>query len=97
MDKIGELIDQTNGRAFLIRFVKNDGEERTMRCRTGVRKHLVPGGRRAYDPAQHGLRFVFDFDRRAYRACPADEERVLEFKCGDVHWIRAGAVAADSW
>lgn len=45
---IKAAIEQTDGRFFTVTFIKKDGTERTMNCRTKVVKHLV-GGPRKYD------------------------------------------------
>lgn len=55
------LIENSNGKVFGVTFIKRTtGEERTMRCMLSenTRKDLA-GGPAAYNPADHGLIWVY--------------------------------------
>jgi hypothetical protein len=59
LDDIIQLIKDTKGAFFTVKFIKKDGTERTMNCRLGVKKYLH-GGELPYDPVAKGLLPVWD-------------------------------------
>lgn len=80
IQKVVKFIHNTHGKLFSVKFIKRStGEERTMLCRTEVKKYLK-GGERAYDPKEHGLIFVFDMTKKAYRSIP--QEGIYEVRMG---------------
>lgn len=65
-----KLVDATlaslkDGTIFTVIFEKANGEERTMNCRFGVKKHLR-GGKSSVGHISH-LRVVFDHVKHEYR------------------------------
>jgi hypothetical protein len=54
-----QLIKDTKGAFFTVKFIKKDGTERIMNCRLGVKKYLH-GGELPYDPVAKGLLPVWD-------------------------------------
>ena len=71
-DQAIELINNSKGRIFAVKFVKRStGELRLMSCRTGVHNYLK-GGMAAYDPAEKALISVFDMHKRGYRSIPTE-------------------------
>lgn len=69
---LDEFVKDKNGRIFSIKFLKrSDGTERTMVCRTGVKKFLKEG-EPAYDPKDHNLIWVYDMVKKGYRSIPKD-------------------------
>jgi hypothetical protein len=54
-----QLIKDTKGAFFTVKFIKKDGTERIMNCRLGVKKYLH-GGELPYDPVAKGLIPVWD-------------------------------------
>ncbi len=68
-----EIID--SGKFFSCKFVKQNGEVRTLRGRTGVRKYIdkngncqtIKGVGMKYKPKDMGYRVVLDLDKREYR------------------------------
>jgi hypothetical protein len=54
-----QLIKDTKGAFFTVKFIKKDGTERVMNCRLGVKKYLH-GGELPYDPVAKGLLPVWD-------------------------------------
>jgi hypothetical protein len=74
--KVPALIRASNGTIFSVDFVKVNGEERTMVCRTGVRKNLKGGTNPAQGP-QHPYLTVWDMQKQGYRMVnPATARRV---------------------
>lgn len=65
-DKLKSLIDNSGGQFFSIVFVKKDGSDRYMTCRTGVSKGTTGVGLK-FDPAAHGLRVVYDTKVKQHR------------------------------
>jgi hypothetical protein len=81
--EISNMINKNNGLLFSVLFIKADGTERKMICRTGVKKHLK-GGELSFDPIEKGLLPVFDMEKKAYRMIPLD--RVLSIKLAGQEW-----------
>lgn len=61
-----QLIKQTNGAIFGVKFRKADGTLREMTARLGVSKH-VKGKGLAFDPSEYELLPVFDMESQGYR------------------------------
>ena len=80
-NEIDLLIDETGGRWFSVTFIKKDGTERRMNARTAVTKHLQ-GGELKFNPRDHGLRVVFDAQKKKYRM--VNLQTVTHFKCGQI-------------
>jgi hypothetical protein len=59
LNDIIQLIKDTKGAFFTVKFIKKDGTERIMNCRLGVKKYLK-GGDLLYDPVAKGLLPVWD-------------------------------------
>ena len=59
LNDIIQLIKDTKGAFFTVKFIKKDGTERVMNCRLGVKKYLH-GGELPYDPVAKGLIPVWD-------------------------------------
>jgi hypothetical protein len=60
------VLDSARGRIVSARFVKKDGSERRMVCRSGVTRHRR-GGSLGFDPAAKDLYPCFDMQSREYR------------------------------
>jgi len=82
-EELRQSIKSVGGRIFSCNFVKADGTERKMICRTGVKRHLK-GGELPFDPVEKGLLPVFDMEKKAYRMIPLD--RVLSIKLAGQEW-----------
>lgn len=79
--KVRELIDDTHGKFFVVRFIKRtNGELRQMVARIGVHKDVTGRGM-SYDPDKKNLRVIRDMHKKDYRMIPLDG--VVYFKCGD--------------
>jgi len=71
-ERLKKAILESNGRFFSVTFIKrSNGEERTMVCRTGVKKHLK-GGELGYIPSEKELAVVFDQQKQGYRTIPLE-------------------------
>ena len=78
------ILESTKGRFFTVHFVKQDGTQRVMTCRTGVKKYLR-GGKPAYNFNAKGLTPVYE-PGNGYRSVAW--ERVTRIAAnGDVHEV----------
>jgi len=77
-----QIIHETEGKIFGVSFTKKDGSHREMTARLGVKKHLK-GGKRAYNPEDYNMLFVFDTQKEGYRTIPFDRLLGLRFKGKD--------------
>tara|TARA_R100001463_G_scaffold66571_1_gene120171 strand:- start:112 stop:387 length:276 start_codon:yes stop_codon:yes gene_type:complete len=68
-EKVYNAIKSANGLIFSIEFVKADNTKRKMVCRSGVKKHLNPNGKRikTSHPLEIGKMRVFDLEKNQYR------------------------------
>jgi len=60
------LITETNGKVFSAIFIKKDGSERTMNCRTQVSKGVKGVGLK-FDPTNYNLVQVYDMNAKGFR------------------------------
>lgn len=77
VEEVRKRVAALKGRIFSCIFIKRNGEERKMLCRTGVKKG-VKGIGLAFDPIEKGLISVYDMQKKDYRFVPID--RILEIK-----------------
>ena len=68
---------------FSVKFVKKNGDLRTMKCRLGVKKHLN-GGQLKHNPNELNHMIVFDMVKKGYRTINFDTIKQLKFK-GNVY------------
>ena len=83
IEQLRSTIASTNSRMFVVRFTKQDGSERTMYAKTGVKRHLSnnPNKRKVSNTNQNIVR-VYDCESKSYKSFKL--ETVSEFKCGKV-------------
>ena len=55
----------SSGRIFTACFIKKDGSERVMNCRTGVKKYITGRGKRF--TLKKNLKRVYDLKKKGYR------------------------------
>lgn len=74
MNKLSEVIEQSNGKILTVVFVKKDGTERVLNGRLGVTKHLKGGVSRA------GEQYItiFDLKNGGYRS--VNKETIKEVR-----------------
>ena len=78
-----QAINKTNSTLFTVRFIKADGTERTMYCKTGVKRHLSKRpDKRVLQNTNPNIVRVFDMESKSYKSFKL--ETVLEFKCKNV-------------
>lgn len=78
-----QAIKKTNSTLFTVRFIKSDGTERTMYCKTGVKRHLSKRpDKRVLQNTNPNIVRVFDMESKSYKSFKLDY--VLEFKCKNV-------------
>lgn len=67
--RLRELVG--DGKIFGVKFIKKDGSERVMGCRTGVFKY-TKGGEIGYDREAKNLLGVYEMPNKGYKSIPAD-------------------------
>jgi hypothetical protein len=85
-----ELIFDTKGKFFTVKFIKKDGSERVMNARLGVKKYLK-GGTLKYDPAEFNYITVYDMGAKDYRTVNANT--IQNLKIGKNEYIVPTAVS----
>lgn len=80
--KVPALVGQSKGRIFSAVFVKVNGEERKMVCRTGVHKDLK-GGVNPAQAQQHPYLTVWDVQKGGYRMLNPATMRTLRLNGQD--------------
>ena len=83
IEQLRSTIASTNSRMFVVRFIKQDGTERTMYAKTGVKRHLSknPNKRKVSNTNPNIVR-VYDCESKSYKSFKL--ETVREFRCGQV-------------
>ena len=83
IEQLRSTIASTHSRMFVVRFTKQDGTERTMYAKTGVKRHLSrnPNKRKVTNANPNIIR-VYDCESKSYKSFKL--ESVTEFKCGQV-------------
>ena len=66
MKKINNIKKLVGSKIFNVKFLKKNGELRSMTCRLEVKKHLK-GGVKKYDTDSLNYLTVFDMQKKAYR------------------------------
>lgn len=86
MENLKSLIMSTNSRMFMVKFVKANGEIRTMFAKTGIKKFLSkkPSKRKPSKLNENTIR-VFDMEKKEYRAF--NISNILEFSCGNKKFV----------
>ena len=83
IEQLRSTIASTNSRMFVVRFIKQDGTERTMYAKTGIKRYLSknPNKRKVSNTNPNIVR-VYDCESKSYKSFKL--ESVTEFKCGQV-------------
>ena len=79
--ELRELVEGTKGRIMKVRFIKKDNTERTMICRTDVKKGQVGAGR--HWSYEH-IVTVYDMQKHQYRSI--DLNRLKSLRCGKIEY-----------
>ncbi len=83
IEQLRSTIDSTHSRMFVVRFTKQDGTERTMYAKTGIKRHLSknPNKRKVSNTNPNIVR-VYDCESKSYKSFKLDS--VFEFRSGKV-------------
>ena len=83
IEQLRSTITSTNSRMFVVCFIKQDGTERTMYAKTGIKRHLSknPNKRKVSNINPNIVR-VYDCESKSYKSFKL--ETVSEFKCNKV-------------
>ena len=79
--ELRELVEGTKGRIMKVRFIKKDNTERTMICRTDVKKGQV-GVKRTW--SHEHIVTVYDMVKHQYRSI--DLNRLKSLHCGKIEY-----------
>ena len=79
--ELRELVENTKGRIMKVRFIKKDNTERTMICRTDVKKGQVGAGR---NWSHEHIVTVYDMVKHQYRSI--DLNRLKSLRCGKIEY-----------
>ena len=79
--ELRELVEGTKGRIMKVRFIKKDNTERTMICRTEVKKGQVGCGRHW---SHEHIVTVYDMQKHQYRSI--DLNRLKSLRCGKIEY-----------
>lgn len=88
IDIVKNIIETTDGLFFSIRFIKSNGQERTLVGRTGVTTYLIEDPRICKNGSSNTVSHIpkyiktYDIQNHGYRNI--NMEKVTYFKCGEV-------------
>lgn len=83
IEQLCSTITSTNSRLFVVRFTKQDGTERTMYAKTGVKRYLSKRpDKRVLKNTNPNIVRVFDVESKSYKSFKLSS--VFEFRCGKV-------------
>lgn len=83
IEQLRSTIASTHSRMFVVRFTKQDGSERVMYAKTGIKRHLSkkPNKRKVSINNPNLIR-VYDCESKSYKSFRLSS--VSEFKCNKV-------------
>ena len=83
IEQLRSTINSTNSRMFVVRFTKQDGTERTMYAKTGIKRYISKkSNKRKVSNTNPNIVRVYDCESKSYKSFKL--ESVTEFKCGQV-------------
>ena len=83
IEQLRSTIASTHSRMFVVRFIKQDGTERTMYAKTGIKRHLSKRpDKRVLQNTNPNIVRVFDCESKSYKSFKLDS--VFEFSCRNV-------------
>lgn len=85
--KYNNLIDRTKGRIFRVTFIKSDGTQRVMICRTGVKKGVNGNGNKMNENAAMIRRHVYDMQKQSFRTIPLDKIINIKIQGIEINYI----------
>ena len=83
IEQLRSAIASTNSRMFVVRFTKQDGTERTMYAKTGIKRYLSKKpNKRKVSNVNNDIVRVFDCESKSYKS----------FKLSSVFELRSGNI-----
>ncbi len=83
IEQLRSTIASTHSRMFVVRFTKQDGSERTMYAKTGIKRFLSKRfDKRVLKNTNPNIVRVFDMESKSYKSFKLDS--VFEFRSGKV-------------
>jgi hypothetical protein len=83
IEQLRSTINSTHSKCFTVRFIKQDGSERTMYAKTGVKRFLSKKvNKRKVSNTNPNIIRVYDCESKSYKSFKLDS--VQEFRCGKV-------------
>lgn len=83
IEQLRSTINSTHSRMFVVRFTKQDGSERVMYAKTGVKRYLSKRpDKRVLQNTNPNIVRVFDMESKSYKSFKLDS--VFEFRSGKV-------------
>ena len=83
IEQLRSAIASTHSRMFVVRFIKQDGTERTMYAKTGIKRHLSKKpNKRKVSNVNNDIMRVFDCESKSYKSFKLSS--VTEFSCRNV-------------
>ena len=83
IEQLRSTINSTHSRMFVVSFIKQDGSERTMYCKTQIKRYLSKRpDKRVLKNINPSIVRVFDMESKSYKSFKLSS--VFEFRCGKV-------------
>ena len=83
IEQLHSTIASTHSRMFVVRFIKQDGTERTMYAKTGIKRYInKKQNKRKVSNQNPNIVRVYDCESKSYKSFKLDS--VLELRCGRV-------------
>lgn len=83
IEQLRSTINSTHSRMFVVSFIKQDGSERTMYAKTGLKRYLSKKvNKRKVQRNNTDVVCVFDCQSKSYKSFKLSS--VFEFRCGKV-------------
>jgi hypothetical protein len=80
IEQLRSTINSTHSRMFVVRFIKQDGSERTMYAKTGLKRYLSKKvNKRKVQRNNNDVVCVFDMESKSYKSFRLSS--VTEFRC----------------
>ena len=80
IEQLRSTIASTHSRMFVVSFIKQDGTERTMYAKTGIKRHLSKKpNKRKVSNVNNDIMRVFDCESKSYKSFKLSS--VIEFSC----------------
>ena len=83
IEQLRSTIASTHSRMFVVRFTKQDGSERTMYAKTGIKRYISKKhNKRKVSNVNNDIMRVFDCESKSYKSFKLSS--VIEFSCSNI-------------